>query len=280
MTMARTLLTVAAAMSLMLDVVVAQSFAPRSADYLFAATANDARAIWVNPAGLAVVPEASIFAELVLQRSLNQDIRLSQLSFGFNSQGLSFGYNRERLVIDSSNHTYRLALARALRLWTLGVAVSHFRSDINDTGFDIGVRYRLLPSLQLGAVLRNIGQPQVRNDTLPITGVAGVGWTVLPGFLTLTGEALAQNRFEEDGYDMHYRAAAQLSFGRALPVSALTALALDKDLGVTRWWLGLTLGGARRGVFVAGVTPNDPVMRLETFSAAGVASNPLAAWRH
>jgi hypothetical protein len=277
--MARILLTLGGALCFMLDLGLAQAFAPRSADYMFAATASDARAIWVNPAGLAVVPEASLFGEFVLQRPIDQDIRLSQLSFGFNSQGLSFGYNRERLLNDSSNHTYRVALARALRLWTLGAAVSHFRSGNNDTGFDVGIRYRLLPSMQLGAVVRNIGQPQVRNDTLPLTAVAGLGWSLLPGFLVVKGEAIAQNRLAESGYEMAYRAGAELSFGRAFPISALTAVTMDNDLGVSMWWLGISLGGARRGVFVAGVTPDDPEMRVQTVSAAGIATNPLTAWR-
>jgi hypothetical protein len=246
---------------------------------MFAATANDARAIWVNPAGLAVVPEASLMAEFVVQRPLNDDLRFSQLSVGFNSQGLSFGYNRERLPSESSNNTYRLALARALRGWTVGFSVSHFRSGVNDTGFDAGIRYRVLSSLQLGVVLRNIGQPQVRSDTLPLTGVASLGWTLLPGFLTFSGEAIAMNRIEDSGYDMAYRGGAQLSFGRTLPVSGLTAVALDQNLGVMMWSFGLSVGGARRGVFVAGVTPDNPSMRVENLSLTGLATNPLTAWR-
>lgn len=275
--MARTLLILCSLGSF--SAASAQSFTPRSADYMFAATANDARAIWVNPAGLAVVPEASLMAEFVVQRPLNDDLRFSQLSFGFNSQGLSFGYNRERLPSDSANNTYRLALARALRGWTVGFSVSHFRSGVNDTGFDAGIRYRVLSSLQLGVVLRNIGQPQVRSDTLPLTGVASLGWTLLPGFLTVSGEAIAMSRIEGSGYDMVYRGGAQLSFGRTLPVSGLTAVSLDQDLGVMMWSFGLSVGGARRGVFVAGVTPDNPSMRVENLSLTGLATNPLTAWR-
>jgi hypothetical protein len=262
-----------------LNSATAQSFAPRSADYVFAATANDARAIWVNPAGLAVVPEASIMAEIVLQRPVDQDLRLSQLTFGFNSQGLSFGYNRERLLSNSSNHTYRFALARALRAWTLGFAVSHFRAGRNDTGFDVGIRYRLIPSIQFGAVIRNIGQPQLRNDILPITGVAGVGWTLLPRLLVVTGEAIAANRLEESGYDMAYRAGAQITFGRTLPVAGMTAVTLDENFGVTTWWLGVSLGALRQGVLVAALAPDDPSMRFESVSVAGIARNPLSARR-
>jgi hypothetical protein len=46
----------------------AQAVPARSADYLFLATASDARATWVNPAGPATAPTASIAAELVFDR--------------------------------------------------------------------------------------------------------------------------------------------------------------------------------------------------------------------
>ncbi len=246
-------------------------------DYLFAATANDARAIWLNPAGLAVVPEASIMAEFVVHRSPEADLRLSQLSLGFNSQGLSMGYNRERLVSDSSNHAYRIAMARALQGWTIGISMSYFRNSLNDTGYDAGIRYRVLRSVDLGVVLRNIGQPQIRSDTLPLTGVVGVGWTILGGALVLTGETLAQNRLSESGYAMNYRAGAQLSVGRAIPITGLTAVHLDSDLGVTMWSFGLSVGRGRRGVLVGGVSTNDPSAHLGTLSLAGIATNPLTA---
>ena len=278
MRLARVMPVLAGLVSLICNAASAQSFAPRSADYMFAATANDARAIWVNPAGLAAVPEASLMAEFVLQRPIDADLRLSQLTFGFNSQGLSFGYNRERLVSDSSNSTYRLALARALQGWTVGVSVSHYRSGLNDTGFDAGIRYLVLPSLQLRVVVRNIGQPQVRTDTLPLTGVAGLGWALMPGFLTLTGETIAISRFEESGYDMVYRAGANVSFGRVIPVAGLAAVTLDSDLGVTLWSFGVSVGGRRRGLAVAGVSPHDP-LRVENVSLTGIATNPLTAWR-
>jgi hypothetical protein len=137
----------------------------------------------------------------------------------------------------------------------------------------------LYPSIQFGAVIRNIGQPQVRNDILPITGVAGVGWTLLPGMLVVTGEALAANRVAESGYDMAYRAGAQLTFGRTLPVAGMTAVTLDKDLGLTTWWLGVSLGALRQAVLVAALAPDDPSMRVESVSVAGIARNPLSARR-
>ena len=42
--------------------------APRSMDYLLRATAWGARALWVDPGGLGTVHEASLMAEVVLER--------------------------------------------------------------------------------------------------------------------------------------------------------------------------------------------------------------------
>lgn len=257
----------------------AQTFAPRSMDYLFAATANDARAIWLNPAGLAVVPEASIMGEAVVERSAENPLRLSQLSVGFNSQGLSFGYHRERLISDSANHTFRVALARALPGWTIGVAVSHFRHGLNDSSFDVGIRYRVMRSVDLGVVLRNIGQPEIRTDTLPMTGVASLGWTLFRGTLVLTGETLVQNRLAGSGYDLQYRGGAQLSLGRAIPITGLTAVQLDSHLATTVWSLGIAIGRYRRGILVTGLTPDPSFVRLTDISFAAIATDPVTAWR-
>jgi hypothetical protein len=277
--MHRTSVFLACAASLLCNMAAGQSFAPRSIDYLFAATAYDARAIWLNPAGLAVAPEASIFAEFVMHRLPDADLRVSQLSFGFNSQGLAFGYYRERLASDSSNHTYRIAFARALQNWTLGISMSYFRSDVNDKGFDVGVRYRVMRSLDLGVVVQNLGQPQVRQDTLPVTGVVGLGWEVLRGAVVLTGETLVHDRMAESGYDLLYRAGATVSVGRNIPFSGLTAVQLDNNLGVLMWTFGISVGRNRRGVLVAGVNPTTSPAQLETVSLTGIATNPLSTWR-
>jgi hypothetical protein len=280
MKMTRIMLVLSGTVALNFNFALAQSYAPRSVDYMFAATANDARAIWVNPAGLATVSEASLMAEVVWQNPIDDGMRLSQMSFGFNSQGLSFGYYRERLVSDSSNNTYRLAMARALQNWALGVSVSRIHSGDNDTGFDAGIRYRLLQSIQLGVVVRNIGQPLVRADTLPLTAVASVGWTALAGHLTTTGELVSVSRLEESGYDMIYRFGADISFGRTVPVAGLASVTFGNDLGQTLWTFGLSVGGTRRGVAVAGLAPNNSSLRVETMSLTGVATNPLSGLRN
>ena len=73
----------------------AQTLPARSGDYLFVTNAVDARALWVNPAGLGVVPEASIMGEFSLTPG-GGDVRLAQYTVGLNSRGFSIGYRRNR----------------------------------------------------------------------------------------------------------------------------------------------------------------------------------------
>lgn len=256
----------------------AQSFQPRSIDYLFAATANDARAIWLNPAGLAAVPEASILAEVLVQRKPDASTRVSQLTLGFNSQGLSFGYNKERLVTDSSNHTYRLAFARGLARWSVGLAVSHHRAGNSSTGFDLGVQYIVARPIRIGFVLRNVSEPQLRLDTLPVTGVASIGIAIIPGTLVLAAESIAERRINEIGYDVRYRGGARFGFTPGIPIAGFASALLENELGVMNCTFGISIGGSQRGIVVAGFVPGDP-SRIETISVTGLATNDLAPSR-
>ncbi|MDJ0766947.1 MAG: hypothetical protein QNJ97_28490 [Myxococcota bacterium] len=256
-----------------------QSTNPRSADYLFAATTNDTRALWLNPAGLAVVPEASVFGEFVLHHQPDSNLRVGQVSLGFNAQGLSFGYQRDRLTIGTSNHTYRLGLARSLRTWAIGVAFSYYNAGPDDRGIDLGLRYRLLPPVQIGLVLRNIGEPVVRSDTLPLTGVASIGFAALPGVLTLAAELIAQDRVSATGLDMGYRLGARLSPGLRVPAAALIAMNMDSDLKVYQLQVGISIGERRQGIVVGGLVPDGPSTYLEALSVTGLARNSLLAQR-
>lgn len=266
----------ACAAAMICSTAAAQNFHPRSLDYLFAATANDARAIWVNPAGLAALPEASILAEVLVQRKPDASTRVSQLTLGFNSQGLSFGYNRERLVTDSSNHTYRLAFARGLSRWSIGLAVSHYRAGNSSVGFDLGVQYLLAGPIRIGLALRNMREPQLRLDTLPVTGVASAGIAIIPGTLVLAAESIVERRINETGYDVRYRGGARFGFARRFPIGGFGSAQLDHELGVMRWTFGISIGGSRRGIVVAGLVPGDP-SRVETISFTGLATNDLVA---
>ncbi|MSR06272.1 MAG: hypothetical protein EXR93_04265 [Gemmatimonadetes bacterium] len=74
--------------------VAAQVPASRSRDYLFASNADDARALLVNPAGLAR-PIASLFGEFSSVLAADGGRRLGQYSFGVSSRSAAVGYQRD-----------------------------------------------------------------------------------------------------------------------------------------------------------------------------------------
>ncbi len=136
----------------------AQAVPARSADYLFLATASDARATWVNPAGPATAPTASIAAELVFDRQETENVRLAQWTGGFSSRGISFGYQRDQIPGDEANQAFRVGAALPFRRGAVGLAFTFYDSDQTERALDLGLRYRALRQVELGAVLRNIGR--------------------------------------------------------------------------------------------------------------------------
>lgn len=157
---------------------------PRSADYLLTTTAADARALWVNPAGLAVTYQASVMGELVVDTSRTGAFALTQLTAGFNSRGIAFAYRRDLYNDTLTGHTWRIGASRALARLAVGFGLSFHSNGDQSTqrGLDLGIRYRLLPTLELGAVAREIGKPRVHGDPLYLNGSAGLGWQPLPSF--------------------------------------------------------------------------------------------------
>ncbi|MGD8869500.1 MAG: hypothetical protein PVI01_17920, partial [Gemmatimonadales bacterium] len=107
----------------------AQAVRSRSADYLFAASANDVRALWVNPAGLAVRSVASVMAEFALDFPPDTNARFAQWSAGFTSRGLSVGYQRDRFAEDPNTGTLRFGLAFPFRKGAVGASFSFYQGS-------------------------------------------------------------------------------------------------------------------------------------------------------
>jgi len=268
----RTVFPLAYAVMLLADPLLGQAFPSRSQDYLFVSLVDDVRALWVNPAGLAVVREASIMVETVFDQPELGDIRLAQWSLAFNTRGLSVGYQRDRLQSDSTNQTLRIGLARPFRRGSFGIDLSFYSSDQSDQGLNTGLNYRLLPWLRGTLVVRNVGQPVVRSVKLPLTGLAGLGCSVAGGAVQLAGEVLAQKRVATSGADMSYRVGARFATPTRIPVAALLAVGLGSDVTVDRWFLGLALGGSRRAI-VGGTFLSGEASGLDAVSVTALATN-------
>ncbi|MEX2157182.1 MAG: hypothetical protein WD773_10120 [Gemmatimonadales bacterium] len=216
----------------------AQQVAPnRATAYLHPTDVRDARALWVNPAGLGVMREASVYAEIAVADPGAQG-RLRQINAGFNARGLSFGYQRDILDAGVRGHTYRLGLAGASAGLAAGFAIAYYRGDgAKATGWDVGVSYNWLQGLTVGTVVTNIGQPVVRGLRQRLTFVPGATWRPAP--------------VPAAGVSLH---------ARVTPDSvAAYAFGVSWRAGQGRWPLEIiarldTDGGLRRGAFVLGLS--------------------------
>ncbi len=81
------------------------------ARYLLTTEASDARALWVNPAGLARAIEASIGADLTADRFIQgPGTQLSQYGLSLAGRGVAAGWEHERLAERQSLNIYAVGI--------------------------------------------------------------------------------------------------------------------------------------------------------------------------
>jgi hypothetical protein len=253
-----------------------QSVRSRSADYLFAASANDVRALWTNPAGLGTLPNASVMAEFVLETPPDSSVQFAQWTLAFNSRGLSAGYQRDRFSEDPNTGALRLGLSLPFPRGSAGLAATYYHGSAVDTagnyGLDLGVRYQVFHRIDLGLVARNIGRPTPRDLPLPFTGVLGANIAVVPRHLLVQTEVVAADRPVGSGYDLVYRGGVQIGFGQRLPVAAVGSVDLNSDFSATLWMVGFSIGGNDTATLGFSGRTGSGNTRLDRLSVTGVAT--------
>ena len=277
--MIRTTLLLAGLLSLHATTALSQDVAVRSRDYLFLTNVADARALWVNPAGLALVPEASLFGEFTVQRT-GGEMRLEQYSLGFNSRGVSIGYQRNRFEGESAVGIFRTGLGVPFRGGTFGVAASRYSQDSTKShGVDLGVIFVPSVRVQLGLAVRHIGRPSVRLAKLPVTTVGAAQLTT--SILQVAWETLARERLapSQSGFDFAHRLGARVALPARLPVIVLGSVDLGSNIRIDRFHFGFSIGGTRQITSVASAVSRNNSPVFERISATFVAVNPLTANR-
>lgn len=222
----------------------------RTLAYLSPATVSDARALWVNPAGLGKEHEASIHADLTVEDP-GSDIQLRQLTLGFNSRGLSFGYQRDMFEGGVTGHTYRFGLGAARRGLSAGLAASMYRGDTKGTGWDFGVGYEPIRWVSLAAVLTNVMQPVVRGEVQLATFVPSIALQPFGPLLTISSEG----RFTKDSV-VGYALDARVATGGRFAVALLARLDADPSFHRTAWVFGISIGGRERVGSTVGIPQN------------------------
>ena len=248
----------------------AQAPEPRSATYLFSASVEDARALWVNPAGLGILPIASLYAEGTADYGTGDDWGMRQYSFGIHSRSIALSYQRDRMLAGGSRGTWRLGAGFPLgRRAALGTAITLTKPQ---RAVDIGLRFSPVRLLDAGVVVRNVGRPDVNGVEIPMTVVGGFVWYLAGGRFALQGDATGTERRPQSGYDMGYRAGAQLVLPGRQALTLLTAIDLGNRLGPNRWSFGIGIGYQAQALAVGSALAEDGVAaRLQAVSVTGVA---------
>ena len=257
-----------------LNRLTAQQVAPnRATAYLFPTNVQDVRALWVNPAGLGVQREASIYAELLVTDpgALGQ---LGQINAGFNARGLSVGYQRDNLDDGVRGHTYRLGLAGGSGGLAVGGALALYRgTDAKSTGWDVGITYTVHRSLNAALVLANIGQPVVRGLQQRMTYMPGLTWTPVAGLGLSTDTRITPDSIASFAFGLSWRTGTAGKW----PIEVITRLDTDGDLRRGAFVFGVSLGGQDRFGAI-GTTPGD-VSHVDGVSLYGLAARESTARR-
>lgn len=244
----------------------AQVAANRAASYLVATDVSDARALWVNPAGLAARSEASVMLDLTVVQPGSTG-RLGQVTAGFNARGLSFGYQRDNFTTGVHGHTYKFGLGRGTGRFSAGLGLALYRGGTGGgSGWDLGVRYNWFSTVTIGGVIRNLGQPTVRGVRLPTTAVPAVTVRPLGSVLALS----AQGSFASSSGARGYAVEAEALWPRSPSAGLLLRYDTDGSLHRRALLFGLSIGSRDR-VGAVGSTPGD-FSKVDAANVYGVSS--------
>lgn len=238
--------------------------------YLHPTEVNDARALWVNPAGLGRFKEASVHLDLTVGNP-GAHGRLRQVSVGLNSRGLSLGYQRDVFDGGVRGGTYRVGMAAGHGGLAVGAAAALYRGGTSSSGWDVGVLYEWTGALAVGGVIQSIGQPHVRDSTLRVTYVPSATLALGGGRASFS----VLSRLTSDGVQAYaFAARADLRRTSSLPVGVVARLETDHSLHRSGWAFGVSLGGPDVAGMIA-VAPGD-LGRLDALGLYGVSTRRLS----
>lgn len=198
----------------------AQVLPAKPARYLLTTEVDDARALWVNPAGLARRLEASIGADVGADRFASGAVQLSQYGATIASRGLALSWVHDRYPGDTTVNAYAIGFGLGDEQFSGGVTRRWYRGLVDFAAWDVGLRAATANGLQLSVVGRGFGSP-LPDSTYRPTVVPGASVTLLDGAVQLGAEwEVATHRWQSQ----EIRAGGTVSLGRAF------ALALRADL--------------------------------------------------
>jgi hypothetical protein len=241
----------------------------RTTAYLPPTDVTDARAVWVNPAGLGRVAEASVHFDLTVGDPGSSG-RLRQLTVGFNSRGFAFGYQRDVFAGGVRGHTYRFGLASGHKRLSAGLAAAWYRGGASQTGWDVGAAYDLAAGLSVGGVIANIGRPVTRGVLQPVTYVPSATVRLFGPVAAFS----AYGRFTSgDVLGYAFGGRVGLREGTKRPIRLIARLDADRSMRRAGFAFGVSVG-ADDLVGTVATMPGD-ANRLDAISLYGVSARRL-----
>ncbi len=201
----------------------AQVLPAQPARYLLTTQVQDARALWVNPAGLARQLEASIGADLGADRFSGGSVQLSQYGATISSRGLAVSWVHDRYPGGGSVNAYAVGAGLGDETFSGGVTRRWYRGLVSYGAWDVALRTATANAVQLSVVARGLGSP-LPDSTYRPTVVPGASVALLDGALQLGAEwELATHRWRTQ----EIRAGATASLGDAFALTLRADLASD-----------------------------------------------------
>jgi hypothetical protein len=212
------------------------------ARYLLTTDAADARALWVNPAGLVRQVEASLGADLTADRFVpGSSPQLSQYGVTIANRGIGAGWVHDRYPSGPSLNIYAVGIGLGDERFSAGVMRRWFSGALKGSSWDVAARVGYGDGTQLSLVGRNIGSPRLNDSTLlGATLVPGALINLLAGRLRVAGEwEVATRRWQSQ----------EVRFGGAFAVAGGVTLVLRADLSPAfkrrGFAVGLTWDGSK-----------------------------------
>ncbi len=158
------------------------------ARYLLTTEAADTRALWVDPAGLARQPEASLGGELTADRLGSGSLELRQWGGTVASRGFAAGWLHHRYSDSTALDVYAIGFGLGDEQFSAGAVHHWYRGAIRGSGWDAGIRTHAGAVADVSLLVRNLGSPRLSDSTYWATLVPGALVRFLGGRAQLAGE--------------------------------------------------------------------------------------------
>ena len=214
--------------------------------YLLTTEASDARALWVNPAGLVRVPEASIGADMTLDRFFPGGTQLSQYGLSLAGRGIAASWIHERFPPRQALNVYAVGIGLGDEQFSAGTTRRWITGAATASAWDAAARVSTLDGTQLSLVVRNIGSPHLLDSTYWATAVPGALVSLLSGVVQVGGEwEVTPHTWRSVGY----RAGGTVALGRGLALLLRADLSPSFKRRALVVALGFDASGSRAGAF-------------------------------